>query len=227
MRLRIYQINSARDENGVKFEDRKSEDPAQGPGCVDPRIYDEVFNAEVDSESLEAIYCRFNTQGHPLFRGHALSVSDVVVTDEGAFYCSSRGFDAIAFDESLTEKPGDLMRVVYVEPNRPAYTAEVLHTLACEQKAVGGMIELVYNSDNTAIVCNEEAKLIGLAGNRRIGDGTSIIAGPFFVCGLTEDDFRSLTDKEVMKYMDAFRTPETISQEEVQADMGFTIYPMM
>lgn len=227
MRLRIYQINGARDEKGMKFQDRQQEEKSSCSAGIDPRIYDEVFNAEIDREDPEEIYCRFNTQGHPLFRGHSLSVSDVVVTDEGAFFCSSRGFEAIPFDESLTSKPQDLMRVVYVEPGRPAYTAEIRHMLEAEQKAVCGMIELVYNNDGTVIVCNEEAKLIGLAGNRRIGDGTSVIAGPFFVCGLTADDFCSLTDKEVMKYMDAFSTPETISQEEVQADMGFTIYPMM
>ena len=44
--------------------------------------------------------------------------------------------------------------------------------------------------------CNEEGKLIGMEGNRRIGDGSSIIAGPFFICGTTEEDFRGLTDNE-------------------------------
>lgn len=70
-------------------------------------------------------------------------------------------------------------------------------------------------------ICNEEAKLEGMDGNRRFG--SSIIAGPFFVVGLTEDDFRSLSDSEVMRYMDRFKEPEQISQEEVQGDMGFTI----
>ena len=53
-----------------------------------------------------------------------------------------------------------------------------------------------------------------------------IIAGPFFVCGLSEDSFRGLTDEEVAKYMDKFSQPEDISQAEVEADMGFKIYPM-
>ena len=118
----------------------------------------------------------------------------------------------------------DLMRVVYVEPNKTPRVMEMPHTLEAEQKAVGGLIELVYNDDNTAIVCNDEGKLIGMEGNRRLGNGT-IIAGPFFVVGLTEDDFRSLTDEEVVKYMNQFAEPEQISQEEVESDMGFTIIP--
>ena len=60
-------------------------------------------------------------------------------------------------------------------------------------------------------------------GNRRIGEST-IIAGPFFAVGLTEDDFRSLTDAEVEKYMEYFKEPHQISQDEVNSDMGFTIY---
>ena len=63
-----------------------------------------------------------------------------------------------------------------------------------------------------------------MEGNRRIGDGTSIIAGPFFICGLTEDDFRSLTEEEAEKYMTQFKEPEQISRVEVEAAMGFTIY---
>ena len=72
-------------------------------------------------------------------------------------------------------------------------------------------------------ICNEEGKLIGMEGNRRIGDGSSIIAGPFFICGTTEEDFRGLTDNEVDLYMDRFKEPEQISPEEVSADTGCTI----
>ena len=69
-------------------------------------------------------------------------------------------------------------------------------------------------------------KLIGMEGNRYLDDGHSIIAGPFFVCGLTEDDFRGLTEEEVQKYMNKYAEPENISQEEVEADTGFMLYPM-
>lgn len=124
----------------------------------------------------------------------------------------------------MSKQNEDVLRVVYVEPNKEPRVMDMPHTLEAEQKAVGGLIELVYNDDDTAIVCNDEGKLIGLEGNRKLGNGT-IIAGPFFVVGLTEDDFRSLTDEEVVKYMNRFAEPEQISQEEVESDMGFTIIP--
>ena len=227
MRTRIYQINSKRDVNRVKFEGLDLLERYQGSSAVDPSIYDEVFSAEIDETDLEQIYQRFNTVGHPLHRGHSLSVSDVVVNDNGAFFCDSIGFQPIAFDESQTQKPDNLMRVVYVEPHKAPYIADVAHTLEAEQKAVGdGLIEPIDNDDGTCLVGNEESKLRGMDGNRRIGDGTSIMAGPFFVCGDSGETFRSLTDEEVTRYMARFAEPEDISPEEVEADMGFMIYPM-
>ena len=217
MRVQIYQINSERDKERQKFFDLKE---GANP---DPSIYDEVFDAEIDETDLEAIYARFNTNHHPLFRGHSLSVSDVVVMDGKANICQSVGFREVPFDVTQTQKPDNLMRVVYVEPNKPPYVAEVEDTLEGKQKAVQGYIEPVYiENDGTCLIGNEEAKLIGMEGNRRIGP-SSIIAGPFFVCGTTEEDFRGLTDEEVTKYMDRFKDPELISQDEVQSDMGFTI----
>ena len=226
MRVKIYQINSGRDEKREKFLGMDARERLNFPQTVDPAIYDEVFSAEIDESDPEEIYRRFNTEGHPLHRGHSLSVSDVVVTESGAFFCDDIGFREIDFDETQTQKPDNLMRVVYVEPGRPAYEAEIPHTLEAEQKAVCGLIECVYNDDDTAIVCNDEGKLWGMEGNRRIGDGGTVIAGSFFVCGLTEDDFRGLTDEETQAYLERFAQPEEISQEEVEADSGFFLYPM-
>ena len=144
MRVKIYQINSARDNANRKFMSLKDGE------AVDSSIYDEVFNAEIDEMNLEEIYARFNTEGHPLHRGHSLSVSDIVVMNGKAHICQSFGFKEIPFDVSQTQKPDNLMRVVYVEPNRPAYEAEVVHTLEGEQRAVKGYIEPVYiEDDNT------------------------------------------------------------------------------
>ncbi len=226
MRVKIYQIDSDRDEKRKKFFGMDSREKLHLPQGVDPTIYDEVFNAEIDESDPEEIYRRFNTEGHPLYRGHSLSVSDVVVTENGAYFCDDVGFKQIKFDETQTKKPDNLMRVVYVEPGRPAYEAEIPHTLEAEQKAVDGLITCVYNDDETAIVCNDEGKLRGMEGNRHLNNGKTIIAGLFFVCGLTVDDFRGLTEQEVQTYLERFAQPEEISQDEVEADMGFTIISM-
>ena len=62
-----------------------------------------------------------------------------------------------------------------------------------------------------------------MEGNRRL-DGGSVIAGPFFVIGDAGENFRSLTDAEVSRYLQVYAEPQQISQREVRADMGMTFY---
>ena len=117
-----------------------------------------------------------------------------------------------------------MYRVVYVEPGKPAVEKRIGTKLEDLQAEVGGLIECIYShNDGTIIVANDEAKLIGMEGNRRLGNG-SIIAGPFFVIGDAGEEFRSLTDAEVSRYIQQYAQPHQISQREVQADMGFTFY---
>ena len=223
MKIKIFQIDHEKDKNGVKFMHTDRLEKLQGTTDIDASLYKEVFSGEVDAADLEDVYSMFNCEGHPLHRGHSMSISDVVKTEDGAYFCDLVGFKKIDFDESKTTKPDNLLNVVYVEPNKPAYAAEVEHTLEGEQRAVRGMIECIYcHDDNTCVVANEEAKLIGMEGNRRFGDGKSIIAGPFFVVGLEGDGFRSLTEEEQAKYLQEYAEPEQISQEEVEADTGMT-----
>lgn len=226
MKLKIYQINLDRDEDRIKFMSFDRLPRFQNSDKVNASIYDEVFSGEIEASGLEDVYRMFNTTGHPLYRGHSLSVSDMVVTEYGAYYCDSVGFRKVDFDESLTRKPDNLMRVVYVEPHKVPYVAEVAHTLKAEQRAVGGDIEPIDNGDGTCIVGNAESKLMGMEGNRYLDDGHSIMAGAFFVCGTTGEDFRGLTDEEVTKYMDRFQEPDDISQEEVESDMGVSFITM-
>ena len=114
-----------------------------------------------------------------------------------------------------------MLKVVYVEPHKRAVVAEIEDSLAGIQKAVDGYFETVDMCDGCVLVCNEEAKLRGMDGNRRYNGGRSVIAGPFFVAGLGEEDFRSLTDEETERYLNRFAEPEEIPKEEVEADMGF------
>lgn len=221
MRIKIFQIDQGKDKNGVKFMDSNRLERLQGTSDIDAAIYKEVFDGDVEAADLEDVYSLFNCEGHPLHRGHSMSISDVVQTEDGTYFCDLVGFKKIEFDASQAIKPDNLLKVVYVEPNKPAYLGEVEHTLEGEQRAVKGMIECIYcHDDNTCVVGNEEAKLMGMEGNRRFNDGKSVIAGPFFVVGVQGEEFRSLTEEEQAKYLEKYAEPEQISQEEVEADTG-------
>lgn len=114
------------------------------------------------------------------------------------------------------------MKVVMVEPNKPAYVTEIGDDYQSLHDAVGGLIEPIYYLDdpNAVMIGNEEAKVIGLEGNRRFGD--RIVAGTFFICGIGDEDFCSLPDDLCEKYVREFAQPHEITQDEVEQDMGMT-----
>ena len=57
-----------------------------------------------------------------------MSVSDVVITENGAFYCDSYGFKPVEFDESQADT-ADMIRVLYVQPYEKPYEAEIIEML--------------------------------------------------------------------------------------------------
>ena len=100
------------------------------------------------------------------------------------------------------------MKVLIVEPGQYPREAEIAKSLKAEQAVVGGLIECVYPwQDNACIVCNDEGKLEGLPLNRTLDD-YDVIAGTFFVVGLTKDDFCSLTNEQVERYKAMFFKPQ-------------------
>lgn len=223
MQVRVYQINPDRDINRIRHESLNNLSKYQGSSKVDESLYDRVLNADVDCESLEQLYTLINTKGHPLHHGGHMKVSDVVVTDESAFYCDRFGFAKIGFDEAKAQIPEGMMRVLYVEPGKAPYETEIPNSLDGEQQAVQGLIDLVYLDHGAILVCNDEGKLIGMEGNRVLDNGT-IIAGPFFITGDGGENFCSLTDEQASHFMLRFMEPEDISQEDVQSDTGFIFY---
>ncbi len=206
MNITIYQINTDRDKNKVKFRGPEQDRP------IDSSIYDRVFTGDVDCKTLEDVFEQFNTKGHRLHRGHSLSVSDIVGYNGKYWFCDKIGFKEVDFQPSQADVSSNLIRVLVLEPKRPPYISEIENTLEGQQKAVDGYIEYLYD-DDAIIVCNEEGKLRGMDGCRRInGD---VIAGPFFVAGDDGEKLCSLTDDQINKYSKRFAAVEDISQDEV------------
>jgi hypothetical protein len=116
-----------------------------------------------------------------------------------------------------------LLKAVCIQPGKAAYQIMLANQLDDLQEAVGGMIEFTYpfDEDGICLLGNDEAKLIGMEGCRRIG--SAVYAGPIYVMGYGADgECKSLTDEQVDRYTQMFAVPEDIPKEEVEADMGFT-----
>ena len=72
----------------------------------------------------------------------------------------------------------DVIKVLKVKPHEHPEVYMLKNTLEAMQEAVGGYIDILGLDDNVCILLNDEGKLIGLEGNRRIG--SDIIVGDFF-----------------------------------------------
>ena len=101
-----------------------------------------------------------------------------------------------------------MMQIVLVEPNKAARPVEIEDNLHAMQALVGGPIQALYPwEDPVALICNDEGKILGLPLNRVLGD-YEIIAGTFFICGIQGENFSGLTEQQIQKYQQMFRSPE-------------------
>lgn len=232
MKIKIFQIDSCRDNKRVMYENH--ERTLRYAEKIDPTVYNTVFDGEVDCGNIEAVFTLFNSDIPFTHQGHSLSVSDIVEvmkTDEqispsvkpGFYFCDSVGFIRLeeGFDSTLAQ-PMRGNRMLVVEPHKLPYEAVIQDDYKAWQRAVGGTFECTYpfsDIDDTFIISNDEAKLTGLEGNRMInGD---IYAGVFLIAREDgEGGTRDLTDEQVARYTKQFEADETYTQDEVEDSAG-------
>ena len=211
MKVKLYQINFDRDHEQRMF---RSCPMKNGKPSVDSSIYDMVYAGEIEGNNAEDAFAVFNFDHPEDFRGHSMSVSDVLEIEEekSFYYCDTIGFKKVEFDPEKTQTMSNTIRVVLCEPGKYARIADIDSSLEGLQKTVGGYIEATYPFDEeTCLVCNGEGKISGLPLNRAIkvdGKIQDIIAGTFFICGCGGENFSSLSQAQQKEYLKQFRYPE-------------------
>ena len=121
----------------------------------------------------------------------------------------------------MKEEP---IQVLKIEPGKVPEAVTIPNTLEAMQQMVGGYIEVIPLED-ICLVCNEEGKLMGLPGSRRLGN--DIIAGTFFLAGDTLDGgFCSLTQEQADRWSRHFAQPETFQPGEVERSIRIEFYTM-
>lgn len=109
------------------------------------------------------------------------------------------------------EKARESMTVLVVEPGYEPYEKTIPNTLEAKQELVGGLITAIYPYEEmVAIVANDEGILLGMDFNRSVEGGYGGVFGPFFVCGLTEDDFCSLPPDQMERFKKKFHRAELL-----------------
>lgn len=242
MKIKIYQVNMERDENRVAFMAYESLAKFQGSPDVDSRIYDKVFEGEVNRFTLEKLYEIFNREHPAGYKGRSMSVSDVVEIVDGTTgksyfnFCDSFGFQQVSFEPDKTQiserfcdgDKAETISVLLIQPGKYPKTVTIEDSLEAMQALVGGDIEeYMPFDDEAAIICNEEGKINGLPLNRAVYDSEhqmiEIMAGDFFICHapISSEKFLSLPPDLEKKYSEKFRNPEKF----VQTDKGIKAIP--
>ncbi len=102
------------------------------------------------------------------------------------------------------------MNVLVVEPGIAPYEKEI-NGLDDMNKIVGGTISAIYPfQDRVGIVCNDDALYLNMDFNRSMPGGYGGVFGPFFVCGLGEEDFCTLPPDLIEKFKKYFHKAEIL-----------------
>lgn len=183
MKIKIYQVNTDRDEKQVAFFGMESLPKFQGSSEINSSIYDSVYVGNVDCKTLEDVFRKFNNDHPPGYKARSLTVSDVVEVIEsdsvksGFYFCDSFGFKEVPFEPDKTQiserfcdgDKAETISVLLIQPGKYPKTVAIEDSLEAMQSLVGGDIEeYMPFEDEVAIICNEEGKISGLPLNRAV-----------------------------------------------------------
>ena len=102
------------------------------------------------------------------------------------------------------------MKTLVVEPGFAPYEKE-LNSLREMQATVGGTIQAIYPfEEQVDVVCNDDAISLHMPFNRSMEGGYGGVFGTFFLVGLGEEDFISLTPEQVERYKEKFHEAEIL-----------------
>ena len=117
------------------------------------------------------------------------------------------------------------LKVLMVEPGKHPKVTTLKDDLDSLQRAVSigadyqGLIEIISIGNGDCLLCNEEGKLIGLEGNRRLGN--DIIVGVLYILSEDSDgNLVSLSDKKIQYYTELFWEPERFDRTEIEATLS-------
>lgn len=122
-------------------------------------------------------------------------------------------FEVGGLDESSEPKEVNKMKVLVVEPLKRPQVQEFSGSLNSMQDIVGGRVHATHPfEDSVNVITMDMGKLIEQPMNRVLRDKDGkiddVICGAFIICGVSDEDFISLTDEQIARYTQLFYVPE-------------------
>lgn len=133
--------------------------------------------------------------------------------EKGKLILGGDDFHSVDFFTIPQREVTPMLTALLVAPGETPKVVELPNTLSALQTAVDGHIQAVSPfADPVVLICGEESKIHHQPLNRalydREGDLVDIIAGPFLMTGLDEEEFASLSPALMEKYCKHFEKPE-------------------
>lgn len=122
------------------------------------------------------------------------------------------------------------MKILKIDPGEVPEIMDIDGSLESMQFLVGGMIQAIYPfEDPVALICNDEAKLMGLEPNRALrypenGEIYDIVCGTMFLCGAPADSdcFTDLAPEQITRYKTYYNEPELF----LRTNLGLVVLKM-
>ena len=144
-KIRIYQLNGENEvARNLMFTSYK-----WAKKYLSLDLYKMVWEGEVDDEStLDDIYHQFNVNRPADFKGHSLSISDLVEENGEYYYCDSYGWEEVTF-------PTEEKTYCVMYTDKQSYLDHKTIIKAKDAKAAVGMLYRFYNAANVIQVVEE------------------------------------------------------------------------
>lgn len=127
MKVSVYQVVPELDQKGILFQNLARVKESWG-GEIPSEIYECIYSGELPVTDPEQVFVACNTEPPEGYKGHSLSVSDVVefqyeTGESRFFFCDSWGFPAVDFDTNKAMLQVSNHDYKYVQESRRMVTA--------------------------------------------------------------------------------------------------------
>ena len=125
----------------------------------------------------------------------------------------SDDFQSVDFAMETSREVDRPLSVLLIQPGKVPVRVALKSSLEAMQQTVGGDIQVTYPfSQQVAVICNENGKIENLPHNRalrdEVGEIYDIIHGDFFIAGMGDESFTSLSEDLMQIFEQRFARPE-------------------